>query len=430
MPSPCHTPTHRATPNDAINTKPIKKNQAMSICRRQTTCSRLAVALTSAILLSNLHFGSAFITTSTRSTITGNYSTRRFPCFNAAYPNTEARGSNARDYLPKPTAGPIADDCRLTEEQIHSLLRKRGGCKLRRQYEEADDILNVLNQNGVYVHDKRREWRADGQNHFGRQMHYTRRGGTYGMSEEDVVAVSQMVEDWSYAKRTKKFHRSDELTDTLKAEYRVKVNDKNREWSVVISNWDPEEGNEDGVNATMHYVPSPLAPPRDPTHTMDDETKARIAQRLADRVAFRNKKDYRTADKIRDELMEQYSIVADDRTREWKVVLGNIEDDEFASEAQLSQRSAFVRRGDPQNDKTETRVVVGHDTTASNDAASSLPDIMSLATKEVEEEEEEEIGMEQKELQSLTVVQLKEKLQEAGLPVSGKKADLIARLNA
>ena len=107
-----------------------------------------------------------------------------------------------------------------------------------------------------------------------------------------------------------------------------------------------------------------LLPPEDPTHVMGDEAKGqiagrfadrdalhkkkeyqRIAGRLADRDALRKKKEYQRADAILDELKERYSVVVDDTAKEWKVVLGNIGDDAFAMEAQLSRRSAFMRRG-------------------------------------------------------------------------------------
>jgi len=78
---------------------------------------------------------------------------------------------------------------------------------------------------------------------------------------------------------------------------------------------------------------------------MGDEAKGQIAGRLADRDALRKKKEYQRADAILDELKERYSVVVDDTAKEWKVVLGNIEDDAFAMEAQLSRRSAFMRRG-------------------------------------------------------------------------------------
>ena len=148
---------------------------------------------------------------------------------------------------------------------------------------------------------------------------------------------------------------------------------------------------------------------------------------MADRDALRKKKEYQRADAILDEL---YSVVVDDAAKEWKVVLGNIEDDAFAMEAQLSRRSAFMRRGNNvegtraaaqkeepwrKNDDT-IKLVIEEDPGAE----------LILTIKLVVEEDpgaEEEIDFE-----SLTVVQLKERLKLAGLTVSGRKADLILRL--
>ena len=140
----------------------------------------------------------------------------------------------------------------------------------------------------------------------------------------------------------------------MKTRYRVKVNDKRREWSVSCGG-DGKDGND-----AYCYVPSPLLPPEDPTHVMGDEAEGQIAGRLADHDALRKKKEYQRiagrladhdkkkyqrADAILDELKERYSVVVDNTAKEWKVVLGNIEDDAFAMEAQLSRRSAFMRRG-------------------------------------------------------------------------------------
>ena len=247
-------------------------------------------------------------------------------------------------YVLEPNAGPIHPKCRLTENQIHILISKRLRCKRQRKYDDADKILAALNQCGVFLHDKRNEWRADGKNHFGRRSDYVRRGSTYGLlSEDDIIAVSAMVEDRSYAKKRREFHISDKLGDTLKTKYRVKVDDKNREWSVENIGKENENGK---MVIEEEYVPSPLCKLDDPTHTMDEESKILIAQQLAERTSYRKKRDYTMADKILEELIDQYSIIVDDRTKEWKVVLGDdLEDDDFVKGALLSQRSAFVRGG-------------------------------------------------------------------------------------
>jgi hypothetical protein len=199
----------------------------------------------------------------------------------------------------------------------------------------------------VYLHDKRKEWRADGKNHFGQLSAYVCRGSTYGLlSDADILAVETLVVDRSYAKKRGDFHIADELGDILRTKYRVKVDDKNREWSVEnIPIQDGQNGSR-MMGIGEDYVPSPLCKLDEPTHTMDEETKMLIAQRLAERAVYRKKRDYVMADKILDELMVQYSVIVDDRTKEWKVIIGDdFEDDRFVNGALLSQRSAYVRSG-------------------------------------------------------------------------------------
>jgi len=235
------------------------------------------------------------------------------------------------------------------------------------------------------------------------------------LSEEDISAVSTMVEDRSYAKKRGEFHISDKLGDILKTKYRVKVDDKNREWSVENIVEEDENGK---VVIGGDYVPSPLCKLDGPTHTMDEESKTQIAQRLAERTLYRKKRDYAMADKILDEVMAQYSVVVDDRTKEWKVVLGDdFEDDDFVKGALLSQRSAFVRGGTK--------------TTAEQNITSAISERDEDSTTSTINEEEVIASANQNVLDfySMTVVELKEQLRQAGLPVSGKKADLILRLN-
>jgi hypothetical protein len=338
-------------------------------------------------------------------------------------PGTEY-GPLGHDYLPAPDAGPISPLVlrKLTEGQIHYLIARRLHCKILRNFSEADAILSGLVSAGVYLQDKRKEWRADGLMSFGtNKMVHVRRGGQGQLSEEDLATVASMVESRARAKRNEDFHLSDQLGDALKAKYGVKVNDKRREWSVNTIN----NSEDDTV-----YVPSPIALKDDPTHLMDEESKAFIQKRLTDRVVARTSKDYAMADMIRDELKDDYSVMIDDRTKEWKVVTS--EEGAFASEAQASQRSAFVREkaisvfeealetffGDsPDEENEEGR------TDSSTTAIASVEDESLLPPKEKDALDDSS------HLSTLTIVVLKEKLRKAGLPVSGKnKAELIERL--
>ena len=281
-------------------------------------------------------------------------------------------------YQLPPDAGPISSTCNLTEEQIVNRLSTRSEYKRDRNFEQADRILEELVAEGVYLHDNRKEWRADGYNHFGRMSDktraYVRRGGDQGLPEERLAEIAGVVEQRAEAKRKSDFRTYNALLETLSTEYGVHINDKKREWSLNFVSPDGE-GEEEGASSL--YVPSPTVPLDDPTHTMDEETKTLIQQRLTDRFVARRNKDYAKADFIRDKLQKDFCVEIDDRTREWTIGTDRDDDDEQGSSAT---------------------------TTASN---------------EVETESN---------LKTLTVAHLKEKLRSAGLPVSGNKADLVKRL--
>lgn len=411
----------------------------------------------------------------------------------------------------------INESCSFTEDQIHLLIAKRLECKKRRKFDDADKILDALNKYGIYLQDKQRKYRVDGQNHFGRRKRYVQRGGSYGLVSEhqdeggnnDLIAVvEELVEERARYKRMREYHKSDEITIVLKEKYGVKVNDRRREWMVeqkgaAAVHDDGKENNggdgdhehQNSITPESYYIPTLLAPKDHPTHTMSDETKQIIQNRLKDRSMARETKDYKAADRIRDELMDEYSILIDDRTKEWKVALDSsttdedsffddrIDDDPFAREAQLSQRSAFVQKSweipfdnhtdinhttnnadmDSQNERNVnananreessldaelSRIIVAKKTDGDEVAALLSPPLPSpgdeaaATTATTMDEMPTRIGESGTEgtpieattresvdeLNALTVVALKEKLRNAGLPVSGKKSELIDRL--
>jgi hypothetical protein len=328
-------------------------------------------------------------------------------------------GPLGHDYLPAVDAGPVSPLVlgKLTEEQMHYLIARRLKCQISRNYSEADQILSGLVSAGVYLHDKRKEWRADGQMSFGsKKSSYLRRGGQGKLSEDDLATVASMVESRAQAKRKEDFRLSDQLGDALKTNYGVKVNDKRREWSInTIDNSDDDA-----------YVPSPIAPKDDPTHLMEEESKAYIQKRLTDREVARKSKDYAMADTIRDELKDDYSVVIDDRTKEWKVVTSD--DDAFASEAQASQRSAFVREKESSSLEEDFETIFGDIPVEEDEEGDHDTSTTTIAS--VEADESVLVPKDKSsQFSTLTVVVLKEKLRKAGLPVSGKnKAELIERL--
>ena len=350
------------------------------------------------------------------------------------------------DYQQASNSGPLPSNSKLTEEQIHELISKRIHYKRQRNYTDADKILTALNTCGIYLHDKRKEYRYDGKSHFGRTQQYIRRGNVYNLSANDVHIVSQLVEDRSYAKKRREYHIADEISDKLKYRYNVKVDDKHREWSVTMAKSSSSDINEkltDGTSSPMalneveeEYVPSPLAPPDHPTHTMSTTLKATITNLLSDRIIHRKNKQYKLADAILDSLFENYSIVVDDRTKEWKVILlekkngdDNVDyNDEFVRGAELSQRSAFVRKRSSEEGTNRKKKKCTKDNIPQEVVGSDEDTIIVPTEKEEGITTTKKDQLTKMNLQSLTVVELKDQLRQAGLPVSGKKSDLILRL--
>lgn len=258
------------------------------------------------------------------------------------------------DYTLEADSDPaVSEACTFTEEQIHMLIAKRLDCKKSRNFGHADKIMAALNQNGIHLQDKQRKYRVDGANHFGRRKtYYAQRGGSYGLSARDKSRIEKLIEERTRYKRQRNFNASDDIATVLKEEFGVKVDDRRREWAIHKKgghNDDNSENDDDKHENTESYVPTPLAPRDHPTHTMSEETKELIRDRLRERSMARRKKAYKAADEILEELMEEHSILVDDRTKEWKVVGASDTffeeyDDAFAREAQLSQRSAFVQK--------------------------------------------------------------------------------------
>jgi hypothetical protein len=73
------------------------------------------------------------------------------------------------NYQLSPDAGPCSSS--LPETDIHELIEKRMRCRWRQDFKTADRIRLELSDAGVFVDDKKKEWRADGIKYF----HYNHR---------------------------------------------------------------------------------------------------------------------------------------------------------------------------------------------------------------------------------------------------------------
>ena len=267
------------------------------------------------------------------------------------------------------------------QEEIQELVEKRDKARADRDFATADDIREHLLQQGVTINDKLRQWTVGGfpevqderKSKFNNA--YIRRGGAGSLTSEDEERISSMLAKRDMHKRNRKFKSADAIRDQLREEYNIQVDDRNREWHVV---------NED-------YVQS-----KESMAIEDPNLQEHIEYQVAKRLAAKLKRDYETADAIRDELMEKYNVSIDDRVREWSMLQSHEENEVFETASYESE--------------SEDDIDIELDGEIDVEASSN--------------------DQENPNLEQLTVVELKERLRTANLPVSGNKAELIERLTA
>mmetsp|Transcript_44952 Transcript_44952/g.66140 ORF Transcript_44952/g.66140 Transcript_44952/m.66140 type:complete len:685 (-) Transcript_44952:38-2092(-) len=290
----------------------------------------------------------------------------------------------------------------IEEEYVQAQIDARGDAKKNRDYDTADQIRDdLLNQYDVHLNDKTKEWSVGGgmwNDKRQNQRAYTRRGGG-NLSEEDLATITDLVAQRSDAKKARNFDVADEIRDQLRDTYEVSLDDRSREWRV---------DSDEFVQSRSDLGAKQL----------NEDQIALVQSKLLERMAFKKERDYESADAIRDELRDNYSIQIDDRTKEWRVIMS-------------------VGNGWESGSQSSAANIKEMEQDLDDEFESAFETVSSEDTNEeslLEEEEDEEIAApsisEQDDLSSLTVVQLKEKLREAGKPVSGRKAELIERILA
>mmetsp|Transcript_75663 Transcript_75663/g.212113 ORF Transcript_75663/g.212113 Transcript_75663/m.212113 type:complete len:474 (-) Transcript_75663:36-1457(-) len=291
------------------------------------------------------------------------------------------------------------------EDYVVARLEERSQAKRDRNFDVADSIREELDEEfNIMINDKLRLWSVGGDFEADggpkkRRTGYQRRGGGT-LPEEDVQIISDLLATRLQAKKDRHFVTADDIRDKLLTTYNIAIDDKNLEWHV-----DSDE---------YVYVSSPGSA------SLSEEEVEIITSKLQERFACKKAKDYDQADDIRDELAEVYNVAIDDRTKEWRCLPSDnagssYEQRMFQEEAAASQVSAFKRTQPDRElegalesifDEEVEEMVGGDDSGAST--------LLANTTEEA--------------LLALKVPELKEKLRDAGLPVSGNKSELVERL--
>lgn len=256
-------------------------------------------------------------------------------------------GPNGHDYQLAPDAGPISAS--FTEDQIHELLALRLQSKLSRSFEKADRIQQELASAGVYVHDARKIWRADGEL-FGDDNVGGRPGRERGsrndrnaytqsvhsmasdLTEDDIKNIQSLISRRTNAKASRDYNTADNIRDELKNAYNVFIEDRLKEWS-VNGDFGPDAP---GVG-TDQYQPWTQSQFSKQSNGAD----ADIISLLEKRSVAKADRDFTEADNLRDVLMNEYNVEINDRLREWSI--GG--DFGLPTKKNNDRNRPFVRRG-------------------------------------------------------------------------------------
>jgi hypothetical protein len=288
----------------------------------------------------------------------------------------------------------ISSSCHLSEPEIHEKIAQRLECKLSRRFRDADAIQQELADAGVYLHDGRKEWRADGERFVageerrsdgkpGRTVasRNSREKVVYTPSEysnhhasvlssEELMQIEQLVEQRTKAKLTRDYDTADAIRNDLLTTYNVYLDDRLQQWS---------------VGGTFFSTAT--------TTTTTRRTSSRV-----DRYPSR-------------QPLEQQQQQQQQRTRRSSTVTNDDEEGRrFRNPMQQEE-----------NNYDNSDYNIGNE-----EVQDVLEDGSVASTTFVRDSENASIRYDV--LSDLTIPQLKDKLREQGLPVSGKKAELIDRL--
>lgn len=315
-------------------------------------------------------------------------------------------GPTGHDYTQ--TGGPIDPTvCTLQEDQINEFLALRLKYKMSRNFYEADDIKDNLYKNGVSIHDGFKQWRADGEEwgnpeKQSRKREYTfrKRSGDPSLPQEQMDEIIGQVTLRADAKKAADFNLADSIKTYLAERYSVVVDDSHYEWSFMSDSY------------SLSLISDPLPE--------DNVLKTLIEDKVYDRAQAKVEKNYVVADAIRDELLQVFNVTIDDRMKEYTYrspsvsgfvdtqgfLVKNINSNNVASQVSKEEEDLF--KMNIQNPTEQTPTPVEQSGNTSDFACNSIDERANLT--------------------ALTVPELKEKLREAGLPVSGRKDSLIERL--
>ena len=368
-------------------------------------------------------------------------------------------------------------------DDIVKIVNQWDQMKKKNNYNEADQIRTLLwDKYNVAVDDKSRTWSAGGDFGPNGTFRWTddgpqnprrnkennlkdwRKVGMYTQSkfseplDNPTIDVQQevwnLIHDRLEARRVKDYDVADLIKDHLYSEYRISVDDQLRQWSVggifeeaqtdMLRSASPTTA--DGKLKSSFVRVYNLRGGTGKLTTKEVVLVEAMIKRRSEEMARYN---HQAANSIRNGLRKKFYVVIDDVNGEWHVrgndfcmspkiksipvsIKSSIKEIEalIRERSQAKEERDFARADEIRSDLFQTFGITLDDRLKEWNIGQSNESNVTTNDgndKSEEEEEHDEREMEQT-LSSMTVPMLKEKLKAAGLPVSGKKSELIDRL--
>lgn len=222
------------------------------------------------------------------------------------------------------------------QQKIQGLMDERDEAKRLRDFDTADAIRDELSSvYNVAIADRERVW-SIGSNFQAPPQPYTMSSFSTPPPEGlDVDRVSEMCQERDDARQQREYDVADEIKFELLEDYNIAIDDRLRQWSVGgVFEDGPTRGARDSSSSG---IASAAGLTRRGGGSLSEQEIATIEELLEERAAYKAQKNYGKADRIRDQLQQEFQVRVDDRSMEWHVVTNDYTYVPSSSQASLSQ---------------------------------------------------------------------------------------------
>ena len=324
--------------------------------------------------------------------------------------------------------------CTLSESEIVQLLKQRTKARRARDFQKADELLSNLKSHNVSVNDSTKQWRADGRyfvdfNNKNDSLHvnddtksiYNRARKSRPLTDRDEEYIVRKLKERYMAKLNRDFDLADDILDELRFLKNVEVDDAKRTFCVV----DPFK---------LEYT---FGGKR--INNIHPDILQQIELKVKKRADAKKQKNYELADTLLSDLTEKHGVRVDDAKKEWHFVMKKNNDLEPMKRGENEKKPN--RKEKPSKRMSASELIPGvslvqpsnnknnyHESSRTKDQIPEGIIIQEDDSSSFDESEKDVKTLNESNLETMTVPDLKELLRRAGLPVSGRKAELIDRL--